>query len=181
MAETMTRILFAALSTVRLPPVGRPLAGLVLGALLAGCAGDDAPRPMHIAARVEDQAVQVEVSEIPPAREVIALVLVDAAGGETPAREREMITREEGSGGNVGPGVGIGASGGSSSGVRPFISLGYLFGGGGEVRRSQRMTATIPLADPAAYAAGYRDWRVELRYRDQLGEPQQVSVPAPAP
>jgi hypothetical protein len=43
------------------------------------------------------------------------------------------------------------------------------------------MTAEIPLADPAAYAEGYRDWRLVVRYRDQLGEPQQVSVPAPVP
>src|SRR3546814_19876057 len=61
------------------------------------------------------------------------------------------------------------------------LSLGYLFSGASEVRRSQRLTASIPLDAPAAYAEGYRDWRVELRYRDPLGQPQQVSVPAPAP
>lgn len=149
--------------------------------LLAGCAGDEPPRPMHIAAEVEGRAVQVEVTEIPPGREITGLVLVDAAGRETPAREREISTREVSSGGNVGPGVGIGASGGSSSGIDPFISLGYIFGGDSEVRRSQRMTASIPLGDPAAYAETYRDWRVELRYRDQLGELRRASVPAPAP
>src|SRR3546814_7631916 len=80
---------------------------------------------------------------------------------------------------NAGPGVGIGASGGSSSGINPFISLGYVFGGDSEVRRSKRMTASIPLSDPEAYAEGYRDWRIELRYLDPLGDPQQISVPAP--
>lgn len=149
--------------------------------LLASCAGDDGPRPMHLATRLEDQSVKVEVSEIPTGREITGLVLIDDAGRETPARERELITREESSGGNAGPGIGVGATGGSSSGVNPFISLGYIFSGDGEVRRSRRMTAAIPLADPEAYAAGWRDWRVELRYRDQLGEAQQVSVPAPAP
>lgn len=174
----MTAILCPVLSTVRVRTAG---IALVLAALLAGCAGDDAPRPMHISGRVEAGTVNVEVADIPPGRDITALVLVDPAGHETPARDREVITREESSGGNAGPGVGIGASGGSSSGIRPFISLGYLFSGDSEVRRSQRLTASIPLDDPAAYAQGYRDWRVKLRYRDQLGEPQQISVPAPAP
>lgn len=179
----MARILCAVLSAVCRPLIlGRLLAVPLTGLLLAACAADEGPRPMHIATQVEDQAVKVEVEEIPPGREITALVLIDAAGRETPARDRELITREEGYGGNAGPGVGVGASGGSSSGVRPFISLGYIFGGGsGEVRRSRRMTAEIPLADPAAYAAGWGDWRVELRYRDELGELQRVSVPAPAP
>src|SRR3546814_17782462 len=106
---------------------------------------------------------------------------LEAAGRATRAGAREVSAREAGSGGNAGPGVGIGARGGSSSGINPFISLGYVFGGDSEVRRSQRMTASIPLDDPAAYAQGYRDWRIELRYRDPLGEPQQISVPAPAP
>jgi len=155
---------------------------VLLGTFLAACAGDaGAPRPMHIAARVVEETVTLEVSEIPPGRQITALVLVDAAGNETPARDREVITREESSGGNAGPGVGVGASGGSSSGIHPYISLGYLFRGDDSTRRSQRLSAEIPLDEPAAYAAGYRDWRVVVRYRDQLGEPQQVSIPAPPP
>jgi hypothetical protein len=182
MPDSMTRILSAVLTAIRVPTVVRPAAALLLGALLAGCAGDDsARRPMHIAARVEGETVKVEVSEIPAGREITALVLVDAAGRETAALNRELITREESGGGNAGPGVGVGASGGSSSGIHPYISLGYLFRGDDTTRRSQRMTAEIPLPDPAAYAAGYRDWHLDLRYRDQLGEPQQASIPAPAP
>ncbi len=162
---------------------GKALAALLaLGAVLAGCAGsEEAVRPMHIAARVDGEMVRLAVENIPPGREITALVLVDPAGGETPARERELVTRETGSGGNAGPGVGIGASGGSSSGIRPHISLGYLFRADDTTRRSQRMTAEIPLPDPAAYAAGWRDWRIELRYRDQLGEPQRAGIPAPPP
>lgn len=173
----MTRILSAVLSAVRIPT-----AALAAAVLLAGCAGDDAPPPMHVDARVESDAVKLTVDNIPPGREITELVLVDSRGRETAARERELITRESGSGGNAGPGVGVGASGGSSSGVRPFISFGYLFGGGGETtRRSQRMTAEIPLPDPAAYAEAYRDWRVVVRYRDQLGEAREAGIPAPPP
>jgi hypothetical protein len=178
----MPRFLFAVLSAVGMPMVPRLGACLLVPTLLAACAGSDsAPRPMHIDAHVEGPVLEVEVSEIPPGREITTLALIDPQGRETPARSRELVTREEGGGGNAGPGVGVGASGGSSSGVRPYISLGYLFSGDDEVRRSQRMTAEIPLPDAAAYAAGWRDWRVALRYRDQLGTSQEVSVPAPAP
>lgn len=149
--------------------------------LSAACASDTPPRPMHVAARVENAAVKLAVENIPPGREITQMVLVDGAGGETPAREREVITRESGSGGNSGPAVGVGASGGSSSGIRPYISLGYLFRGSDTAERSQRMTAEIPLSDVAGYAAGYRDWRVVVRYRDQLGEVREVGIPAPAP
>lgn len=164
--------------------LGRPaVAVAVLAAvLLSACAGSsDPPRPMHVSARAGAAVLDLAVENIPPGREITGLVLVDPAGGETPARDRELITREEGSGGNAGPGVSVGASGGSSSGINPFISLGYLFRGDGTTRRSRRLTARIPLVDPAAYAEGYRDWRIEVRYRDQLGESQQVSIPAPAP
>jgi len=154
---------------------------MLLGVLLAACASDTAPRPMHIDARVEGQVLEVVVSEIPAGREITCVSLIDGSGRQTPARERELVTREESSGGNAGPGVGVGASGGSSSGIRPYISLGYLFSGDDEVRRSQRLTAEIPLSDPGAYAAGYRDWRVVVRYRDQLGELQEVRIPAPPP
>lgn len=150
-------------------------------AALTACAADEAPPPMHVGARVENDSVKLTVEHIPPGREITALVLVDDRGRETAARNREVITRETGSGGNAGPGVGVGASGGSSSGVRPFISLGYLFGSGETTRRSQRMTAEVPLPDPAAYAESYRGWRVVVRYRDQLGEAREVGIPAPAP
>jgi len=156
---------------------------VVLFALLAtACAGErEPPRSMHVSVSLVEQVVRLAVRDIPPGREITALVLVDGGGGETPARDREILTREQGSGGNAGPGVGIGASGGSSSGISPYISLGYLFRNDETSRRSRSMTAEIPLADPAAYAAGYRDWRIVVRYRDQLGELQSLSVPAPPP
>src|SRR3546814_19344112 len=81
---------------------------------------------MHIAAEVEGEAVKVEVRDIPTGRKITGLALVDATGHETPARERETVTREESGGGNAGPGVGIGASGGSSSRLPPLLPLGYI-------------------------------------------------------
>src|SRR3546814_2283090 len=75
----MTGILFAVLGTVRVRPAG---AALLLAALLAACAGDETPRPMHIAAHVEAETVKVEVADIPTGRELTTLVLVDPAGRE---------------------------------------------------------------------------------------------------
>src|SRR3546814_3083986 len=93
----MARIFCAVLSTIAAPPI----IALLLGtALLAACASDDRPRPMHIAAEVEGEAVKVEVRDIPTDRKITGLALVDATGHETPAREREIVTREESGGGN---------------------------------------------------------------------------------
>jgi len=175
-AEIMAQILCSVLKAVSRPTI------LATAALLAACSSAaEKPRPMHVAVQAEAETLDLSVENIPPGREITSLVLVDAAGNETPARDRRLITREEGRGGYSGPGVSVGATGGSSSGVNPFISLGYLFSGGDTTRRSRRMTAEIPLPDPAAYAAGYRDWRVVVRYRDQLGDAREVSIPAPAP
>ncbi|GAB4226399.1 MAG: hypothetical protein Tsb0032_32740 [Kiloniellaceae bacterium] len=176
----MTQILSPVLRLVRKPTSATAFS---LAVLLGACAGqDDArPRPMHISAVAEGEKLRVTVDNIPPGREITELLLIDPAGSATLSREREIVTRETGSGGNAGPGVSVGASGGSSSGINPYISLGYLFRGSERVERSRRLTGEIPIPKPAAYAAGYRDWRIELRYRDQLGEPQSVQVPAPAP
>ena len=156
MPNSMTRFLCAVLSTVRRLTISLPAV-----AVLAGCAADTPPPPMHVAARVENETVKLAVENIPTGREIVALVLVDDRGGETPARQRELITRQTGS--------------------RPHVSLGYLFRGSDTATRSQRMTAEIALPDPAAYGAGYRDWRIVVRYRDQLGEVREVAIPAPAP
>lgn len=175
----MTEFLRFVLTLVRKPII--PAVAAVLG-LLGACAEREAPpRPMHISSQVVDQKLAVTVDNIPAGREITELLLVDPAGGTTQARERELSTRETGSGGNAGPGVAVGATGGSSSGINPYISLGYIFSGSDRVERSRRLKGEIPLPDPAAYAAGYRDWRVEVRFRDQLGTPQSVQIPAPAP
>src|SRR3546814_3641129 len=66
----MARIFCAVLSTIAAPPI----IALLLGtALLAACAGDDRPRPMHIAAEVEGEAVKVEVRDIPTGRKITGL------------------------------------------------------------------------------------------------------------
>jgi len=182
--KTMARIRFRVLRAVCRPTIRFAVGGTLLAALaaLAACSGPVQPPPaMHVSASVAERTLRLAVRDIPPGREITALVLVGAGGSETPARSRERTVREESSGGNAGPGVAVGASGGSSSSVDPYISLGYLFRNDDKTRRSQRITAEIPIVDPAAYAAGYRDWRIEVRYRDNFGDLQRASIPAPPP
>ena len=79
--KAMAKFLPCFLKTVRRPMIA--LAGLALTAgLLAGCAGSQtAPRPMHVSARVAGEGLALTVDNIPPGREITALVLVDPAGG----------------------------------------------------------------------------------------------------
>src|SRR3546814_13696839 len=85
---TLFRSFCAVLSTIAAPPI----IALLLGtALLAACAGDDRPRPMHIAAEVEGEAVKVEVRDIPTGRKITGLALVDATGHETPEIGRAHV------------------------------------------------------------------------------------------
>ena len=148
---------------------------------LAACGTSDPPPLMRASAEAADGGLQVRVDEIPPGRAILAIVLIDPQGAETPARERQYFTREEGSGGASGPGIGVGATGGSSSGIMPYITLGYFFSGDGEERRSRYLTGRIKLTDPEAYAVAYRFWHIEVRYRDAAGRSGLLTLAAPAP
>lgn len=136
---------------------------------------------MQASAALDDGKVAVRVDDIPPGRAILAMVLVDPEGKETPARNRQLVTREEGSGGASGPGVGVGASGGSSSGISPYISLGYILNLGRDERRSQYLTAEITPEDMLRYASEYRDSRIEVRFRDAEGSDGLLTIPAPPP
>ena len=149
--------------------------------VLAACASAPETPVMRAAAKAEATKLQLRIDDIPPGREIVAVVLVDPQEAETPARNREIVTREEGSGGAGGPGIRAGATGGSSSGVKPFISLGYIFSSRKDERRSRYMTAEIPLRDPDLYRAGFRDWRIEVRFRDPEGDSGLLTLAAPPP
>ncbi len=165
----MPRILCAVLSTVCLL--------IILGA----CASPGEPPVMRASATAEARQIQIRVDDLPPGREITDVVLIDQSGEETPARDRQIVTREVGGGGASGPGVSVGATGGSSSGVKPFISLGYIFSSRRDERRSRYLTAVIPLADPEAYGSGFRDARIEVRYRDLEGGEGLLTLAAPPP
>ncbi|WP_422369227.1 hypothetical protein [Pelagibius sp.] len=165
----MPRILCAVLSTV------------CLLTILGACAGPSDPPVMRASAAAEARQIQIRVDDLPPAREITDVVLIDPEGKETKARDRQIVTREVGDGGASGPGVSVGATGGSSSGVKPFISLGYIFSSRRDERRSRYLTAVIPLADPEAYDSGFRDSRIEVRYRDAEGGEGLLTLAAPPP
>lgn len=157
------------------------LRAVCLLTIVSACATAAEPPLMRASAKAEAGKLQVRVDDIPTGREILALVLIDPRDGETPARNRQIVTREQGSGGASGPGIGVGATGGSSSGVKPFISLGYIFSSRRDERRSRYLTAEIPLADPDAYQADFRASRIEVRYRDVEGGDGLLTLAAPPP
>ena len=68
-------------------------------------------------------------------------------------------------------------TGGSSSGVKPALSLGLGTGIRDETRTSRRMLARVPLADPAAFREHPERWRVEVTYLDVTGARRTLVLP----
>ncbi len=163
------------------------LAAIAAAGLLAACAAEPPRRPppagiMAVSARLAAppaQAVEVEVGNIPPGRRVERVVLIDAEGTRHPAPTLVTLRTSEG-GLTSGPRVGIGVSGGSSSGINPSISLGWNVTGDQTARSGQRIEARIPIPDPAAYRATAPRWRVEVGFTELDGEPRTLTFPVGA-
>lgn len=158
---------------------------LLLLPLAAGCSREPPPPgpPRVTAALVDDAtAVEVRVVGLMPGARVAGIRLV-APGGTalTPAERRE--SRTHAGGGGPASSVGVGATGGSASGINPFVtlSLDFLGGDGGPERRTRRIVARIPLPDPAAFREAADDWRLEVDLVDVAGAQRTRTLPAPRP
>ena len=68
-----------------------------------------------------DEAVDVVLANVPPGRRIEQLTLIDAEGGRHQAASLVPVSVAEGSATNR-PIFGIGASGGSSSGIKPQLT-----------------------------------------------------------
>lgn len=153
--------------------------------LVAGCTREPPPPgPPRVTAALVDggTAVQVQVLGLMPGARVAAIRLVASDGSAlTPAERRE--SRTQAGGGGPASSVGVGATGGSASGINPFLtlSLDFLGGDGGPERRTRRIVARIPLPDPAAYREAAEDWRVEVDLVDVAGAQRTRTLPAPRP
>lgn len=159
---------------------------LLLLPLAAGCAREPRPPvgpPRVTAAPVDDgAAVQVRVVGLMPGARVAGIRLVAPDGTAlTPAERRE--SRTHAGGGGAASSVGVGATGGSASGINPFVtlSLDFLGGDGGPERRTRQIVARIPLPDPAAYRDTAADWRLEVDLVDVAGAKRTRTLPAPRP
>lgn len=160
------------------------------GLLLAACTGPVSDPPeapgglMGVRTRLAGPpaaAVEVLVFDVPPGRRVEGVALVDPQGRRHAAESLVPLTVETGPGVSR-PTIGFGVTGGSASGVHPWIGLDWaILGGAGPARDSRRVLARVPIPDPAAYRAQATRWRVEIAVVELTGEARTLSFPAQAP
>jgi hypothetical protein len=160
---------------------------VVLLLLLWACAEPEPERPEFMRARATleapvgatraGEAVEVAIADIPPGYRIERVVLLDPGGGRHGAERIAPAMRQSG---RAAPGalIGIGVTGGSSSGVKPAFSLGLGTGVRDETRTSRRVLARVPLAAPAAFREHPERWRIEITYIDVTGERRSLILPA---
>ncbi len=154
--------------------------------LLAACAGAEPERTGFLHARASLEApvgatragvaVEVILDDIPPGYEIERVTLIDPGGGRHGAERLVPARRQSGS---AVPGalIGIAVTGGSSSGIKPSLSLGIGTGVREETRIGRRVLARVPIADPAAFRDHPERWRIEVTYLDVTGERRSVVLP----
>lgn len=151
-----------------------PRSFILLGSLLTllACAGERPPPqggPRAIAGLSPDgAAIEVLVEALPPGALLREVWLSGPAGQRLSGVPLEERRRGE-SGGTGLPDIGLAASGGSSSGVRPSVSLhwGPESSGPRGGWRDSRWLIPLPAALRPSLVEG--DWRVELHYLDADG------------
>lgn len=128
--------------------------------------------------------VEVVLDDVPPGRAIDAVALIDPAGGRHPASALVETRRESGSV-RPAPSIGIGVTGGSSSGINPAVGLSLsLFGGrAGEGRSQRRVIARVPLGADAP-GTDFTGWRIAVSVTEVTGERRTLDLPlgaAPVP
>ena len=154
--------------------------------LLAACAGAESERTGFLRARASLEvpvgatragaAVEVVLDDIPPGYQIERVTLVDPGGGRHGA-ERLVPARRQSGAAVPGVLIGIAVTGGSSSGVKPALSLGIGTGVREETHIARRVLARVPIADPAAFRDHPKRWRIEVTYLDVTGERRSVVLP----
>ncbi|MCH6586914.1 MAG: hypothetical protein IH805_01160 [Proteobacteria bacterium] len=120
--------------------------------------------------------VEVVLDDIPPGYQIERVTLIDPGGGRHRAERLVPARRQSGT---AVPGVliGIAVTGGSSSGIKPALSLGFGTGLREETRIGTRVLARVPIADPAAFRDHPKRWRLEVTYLDITGDRRSVVLP----
>jgi hypothetical protein len=154
--------------------------------LLFACAGAEPERTGFLRARASLEvpvgatragaAVEVVLDDIPPGYEIERVTLIDPGGGRHGA-ERLVPARRQSGTAVPGALIGIAVTGGSSSGIKPALSLGIGTGLREETRIGRRVLARVPLPDPAAFRDHPKRWRIEVTYLDITGEHRSVVLP----
>ena len=148
---------------------------------LLACAGAEPERTGFLRARASLEvpagaAIEVILDDIPPGYEIERVTLIDPGGGRHGA-ERLVPARRESGTAVPGALIGIAVTGGSSSGIKPSLSLGIGTGVREETRIGRRVLARVPIADPAAFRDHPERWRLEVTYLDVTGERRSVVLP----
>ncbi len=148
---------------------------------LLACAGAEPERTGFLRARASLEvpvgaAVEVVLDDIPPGYEIERVTLIDPGGGRHGAERLVPARRQSGT---TVPGalIGIAVTGGSSSGIKPALSLGIGTGLREETRIGRRVLARVPIADAAAFHDHPERWRIEVTYLDITGERRSVVLP----
>jgi hypothetical protein len=121
--------------------------------------------------------VEVVLDDVPPGRAIDAVALIDPAGGRHPASALVETRRESGSV-RPAPSIGIGVTGGSSSGINPVVGLSLsLFGDrAGEGRSQRRVIARVPLGADAP-GTDFTGWRIAVSVTEVTGERRILDLP----
>ncbi len=153
---------------------------------LFACAGAEPERTGFLHARASlvapvgatraGAAVEVILDDIPPGYEIERVTLIDPGGGRHGA-EHLVPTRRQSGTAVPGARIAIAVTGGSSSGIKPALSLGIGTGLREETRIGKRVLARVPIADPAAFRDHPERWRIEVTYLDITGEHRSVVLP----
>lgn len=163
------------------------LLGLLTALVLTACAEERVRRPTTLLATATlpgpaHDVVEVVVYDIPSGTVLDRVWLKGPEGERVSGSPVGRSISETGPGVTKGLGIGIGVTGGSSSGVNPSIGIGYGVSGiGGPSRQSRQVTYVIPLPPDLGYVEDPRGWRIDVHYLDVTGAPQVRTIPAPLP
>lgn len=169
----------ATISSLMRPSFVRALC--VAAALALGACADQPPRPpvpdVRAYAGADGESVEVRVGPLAPATQVGAVRLLAPDGRAVQAAERR--TRRGIAGTRTRPGIAVGATGGSESGIDPSIGLSLPLHDWSwfrdDAREYRAVIARIP--PPADYRPGAPGWRVEVELIDPAGGARTRTVP----
>ncbi|SDG17682.1 hypothetical protein SAMN05216241_106110 [Limimonas halophila] len=159
----------------------RPLAAALMLLTVAACAGtDDGDGPPPVRARAyptpEREAVVVQVVNLPKGSEVTAIELRTPDGVLTPSKRESSETVSAGE--SLAPEIGIGARGGSATGVEPHLTLSFSlfdwFWGGdaeanGKLERTEGRTVLARIPVPEDQRGELTKRTVTITLRDVAG------------
>lgn len=166
-------------------PMGRLPLFFSLCLLLLACSEARQSRPPVMRAEAafatsDQSALQVQVIDIPPGTVVEEIVLVGPAGPVRVASDMSRSTIDSGPGTITRPTLSFAVTGGSSSGIKPAVGIGWQVTGGGPSRRHRKISATIPIDDLPDYGAIPQVWHLEVRYLDVSATRRVLTLKAPA-